>query len=120
MTYRIHAHRARHLHDISIGGTHIHHLVWGIWLLLLTGYLAIAFGAFLPLEPIALFFGIGAALTLDEFALWLHLEDVYWSREGRWSVDVVIIVAVVLGLIMLGAPFWRDAGRTLVALLSGG
>ena len=54
-------------------------------------------------DGLALLFGIGAALTLDEFALWLRLEDVYWSKEGRWSVDV----AVILALALIGWPFWR-------------
>ena len=45
----------------------------------------------------AIIFGIGAALTLDEFALWLHLDDVYWSEQGRQSIDAVIVFAIVSG-----------------------
>src|SRR3954467_915935 len=61
------------------GGLHIHHLVWGISLLLLAGFVAFATDLAAPwLQITAIGFGIGAGLTLDEFALWLHLDDVYW------------------------------------------
>ncbi len=43
---------------------------------------------------------------LDEFALWLHLRDVYWTEEGRRSIDAVIIAAVLIAMVALGAPFW--------------
>ncbi|MBL6632811.1 MAG: hypothetical protein O3B97_01630 [Actinomycetota bacterium] len=97
--------------DISVGGTHLHHLVPGIFLLLISGVIGIAIdwqpgGAAALIVPTM--FGIGAALTLDEFALWLTLKDVYWEQEGRRSVDAVITLAAVLGLIALGIPFWRD------------
>src|SRR5215212_264778 len=69
--------------NVSVGGTHIHHLVWGILTILITGYVAIAVGPGSPLrEILAVLFGIGAGLTLDEFALWLNLRDVYWSEQG--------------------------------------
>jgi hypothetical protein len=88
-------------------GLHLHHLVWGIVLLLLSGFLNFA------LEPagtwlyvLAAGFGIGAGLTLDEFALWVHLEDVYWSEEGRSSLDAVVVATLIGGLIVMGlAPF---------------
>jgi hypothetical protein len=86
------------------GGLHVHHLVFGIVLMLLCGFLAIAF--YLPnpwWDLVAAGFGVGAGLTLDEYALWLHLDDVYWAEEGRHSVDAVIIAAVLGGLILLGA-----------------
>jgi hypothetical protein len=86
------------------GGLHVHHLVFGIVLMLLFGFLAIA--VYLPnpwYDLVAAGFGIGAGLTLDEYALWLHLDDVYWAEEGRRSVDAVIIAAVLGGLILLGA-----------------
>ncbi|MFZ0090991.1 MAG: hypothetical protein WAL63_15905 [Solirubrobacteraceae bacterium] len=88
----------------TAGGLHVHHLVFGIVLMLLFGFLAIALplsGVWLDL--VAAGFGVGAGLTLDEYALWLHLEDVYWADEGRRSVDAVIIAAVVAGLILIGA-----------------
>jgi hypothetical protein len=58
---------------------------------------------------LAVLFGVGAALTLDEFALWLRLDDVYWSREGRSSVDAVLVACVVGSLLLVGAnPFDAD------------
>lgn len=90
--------------DTKVGGVHVHHLVHGIVLMLIAGG-----GEFLY-EPggvwrvvLAVGFGAGAALTLDEFALWLRLEDVYWTEQGRLSVDVVLVVAAVGALLVLGA-----------------
>ncbi len=101
------------------GGRHIHHLVWGILILLLVGY-----GWLLDLgrshSPLSIFFsrlmsvsyGVGAALTLDEFALWLNLEpDAYWSRAGRLSIDAVILFGSLLGVGAWGAPFFRGLQR---------
>jgi hypothetical protein len=88
----------------TAGGLHVHHLVFGIVLMLLFGFLAIAVPLSSPwLELVAAGFGVGAGLTLDEYALWLHLEDVYWAEEGRRSVDAVIVSAVVAALILVGA-----------------
>ncbi len=98
--------------DVHIGGVHVHHQVWGILLVLLTGLLELRFRPGSPwLEVLALLFGVGAALALDEFALWLHLEDVYWSDKGRKSIDAVLI-AVVVGLALLSAtsPIGVDTG----------
>ncbi len=87
--------------DVHIGGVHVHHQVWGILLVLVVGLLTFRFGPESPwIEILATLFGIGAALALDEFALWLHLEDVYWSEEGKKSIDAVMI-AVVFGLVLL-------------------
>lgn len=80
-----------------INGLHIHHLVPGIFLILLSGYLGIAYWRNRKLRFLmAILFGTGAALTIDEFALWLHLRDVYWAKEGRLSVDTVIIISILL------------------------
>ncbi len=99
-------------HDVFAGQTHIHHLVWGILLLLLVGYvwlLQLGMGdgrtPMLVGRLTALLYGVGAALTLDEFALWLHLEDVYWEREGRASVDAVFLFGALISAGFWGGPF---------------
>ncbi len=95
----------------SIGGVHIHHLVHGIVLMLVAGageFLYRPEGAWQIVLAVA--FGAGAALTLDEFALWLHLEDVYWADKGRLSVDAVLVVGAVGALLVLGVnPFGAAA-----------
>lgn len=101
VTHSIRSGRYSWLGNVEAGDTHIHHLVWGISLLLVSGLLAIAVEP--PLEVTAVTFGIGAALTLDEFALWLHLEDVYWSEQGRQSIDAVIVFAMVASFMVVGA-----------------
>ena len=100
ITHSIRAERFPWLGDIEAGDTHIHHLVWGIVLLLVAGVTAVALQP--PLEVTAIVFGVGAALTLDEFALWLHLDDVYWSEKGRQSVDAVIVFSIVTGFMLVG------------------
>jgi ABC-type xylose transport system permease subunit len=76
---------------------HIHHMVPGIILILIRGYIGISFGSSHTVRRMsAAFFGIGAALTIDEFALWLFLKDVYWEKQGRDSVDAVIITTVII------------------------
>jgi len=101
-------------HDVEMGGRHIHHLVWGILILLLVGYAwLLELGtkgterSIVAGRLISLLYGAGAALTLDEFALWLNLRDVYWAREGRASVDAVILFGALLSIGVWGAPFFR-------------
>jgi hypothetical protein len=65
----------------------------------------------------ALLYGIGAALTLDEFALWLRLEDVYWSREGRQSIEAVLLFGGMLSVGFWGGPFFRSLVRESARLL---
>jgi hypothetical protein len=90
-------------------GTHIHHLVWGILLLLIFGYAGVALAPGSPWHQLeAIFFGIGMGLTLDEFALWLNLKDVYWEKEGRRSIDAVIIAAAVSGVLLISLRGWID------------
>ena len=104
---------------VVVRGHHIHHLVWGILILLLVGY-----GWLLDLgrshSPLSIFFsrlmsvsyGVGAALTLDEFALWLNLQpDAYWSHNGRLSIDAVILFGALLAVGAGGAPFFRGLRR---------
>jgi hypothetical protein len=98
-------------HNVSGGGLHIHHLVWGILLLLVVGYIwlieeGISSSWLSSLTAIA--FGVGAALTLDEFALWLNLQDVYWTGRGRESIDAVVIFAGLLSIGIWGGPFLRE------------
>lgn len=89
--------------DVHVGGVHVHHQVWGILLALAVGLVEFRFR---PGEPwvgvLALLFGAGAALALDEFALWLHLDDVYWTAEGRASLDAVMIALVVGAALLVG------------------
>ncbi len=100
VTHSIRSERFSWLGDIEAGDTHIHHLVWGIVLLLVSGLVAVIVQP--PPEVSAVIFGVGAALTLDEFALWLHLDDVYWSEQGRQSIDAVIVFAVATAFMVLG------------------
>jgi hypothetical protein len=99
------------------GGLHVHHLVFGIVLMLILGF-ALALRPESPLAEIAAAgFGIGAGLTLDEYALWLHLEDVYWAEEGRRSVDAVVIATLVGGLLLMGfIPFGTEDGVVPILL----
>ncbi|MGB3328444.1 MAG: hypothetical protein WBA46_05775 [Thermomicrobiales bacterium] len=110
----------RLFHNMSTsGGTHLHHLVPGIILVLIAGWVAIGFPHFVHPELLALLFGAGAALTLDEFALWFHLADVYWSRQGRQSVDAVVIAATLIGIGLVGGGIWADIGRAFQRLVTG-
>jgi hypothetical protein len=88
-------------------GLHLHHLVWGIVLMMSSGFLNFVLKPGSPwAEVLGAAFGIGAGLTLDEFALWVRLEDVYWSQEGRISLDAVVVATLIGGMIVLGlAPF---------------
>ena len=96
--------------NVEVGGTHIHHLVWGIIVLMVSGWIAIAIDPGSPgRELAAAAFGIGTGLTLDEFALWLELKDVYWSEDGRKSIDAVIIAGILAGFGVLGLTVWIDA-----------
>lgn len=95
------------------GGKHLHHLVFGIVGLLFVGYMAIGFRPSRPWarRTLAVIYGVAAALTLDEFALWLRLEDVYWAKQGRESVDAVVLTASVFLLGAEGHPLWRAMAR---------
>lgn len=105
-------------------GLHLHHLVWGIVLILFSGFLSFVTADASPWnEILAAAFGIGAGLTLDEFALWIYLRDVYWTEEGRSSFDAVVVALVIGGLIVCGlSPFdvaHNSSSVTTLALAVG-
>ena len=113
LTHEIHAGRGP-FHNLEVGNRHIHHLVWGILLLLAVGYgwllqigTGISRGRKWAGRVLSMLYGVGAALTLDEFALWLNLRDVYWEREGRASIDAVILFGGLLSIGIWGSPFLR-------------
>ena len=104
-------------HNVSSGGFHIHHLVWGILILLVVGFVWLiekAVGSSWLASITAIAFGVGAALTLDEFALWLNLRDVYWEEAGRASIDAVVIFASLLSVGIWGHPFLRAVAGELI------
>ena len=104
-------------HNVTTnGGLHIHHLVWGILLLLAVGFvwmLEIGVGSSWVASLTAFAFGVGAALTLDEFALWLNLSDVYWQRQGKESLEALAIFGGLLAAGLVGWPFVRDVALLL-------
>jgi hypothetical protein len=101
-------------HFIEHDGRHIHHLVFGIIILLGVGYGWLADvgtgeddSSLLLSRLMSILYGVGAALTLDEFALWLNLKDVYWSPEGRSSIDAVILFGALLSAGTWGSPLLK-------------
>lgn len=105
-------------HNLSVGGRHLHHLVFGILGLLGIGYLwLVQMGTGMPerskaaSQATSVAYGASSALTLDEFALWLNLEDVYWARQGRESVDAVVLFGALLSIGIWGRPFFRELVR---------
>jgi hypothetical protein len=102
-------------------GTHIHHMVWGILLIMTMGYLGLSADLGTPwLELVAIGFGIGLGLTLDEFALWLNLQDVYWADKGRQSIDAVIVATLMLLIALLGLQFWIDVREAFLLFVGVG
>jgi hypothetical protein len=100
---------------VTKSGLHIHHLFWGILLLMVTGFAALA-----TRDPrwhlrVALIFGIALGLTVDEFAMWLRLADVYWSPEGVESLKAGAVTAALLALYGFGQPFWHAIIRDVVS-----
>ena len=88
---------------VSESGLHLHHLVWGISMMMGAGVISFALLASgWWYEVCAFVFGVGMGLTIDEFALWIYLDDVYWSREGRSSIDASLIAVAVMGVILVG------------------
>lgn len=106
--------------NLSVGGRHLHHLVFGIGGLLGIGYLWLLLvgvpqsrGGAAASRATAVAYGVASALTLDEFALWLNLQDVYWAKQGRESVDAAALFGGLLSMGVWGAPLLRRAGREL-------
>ena len=110
--------------NVSVGGTHVHHLVWGIVAMMIFGYVGIVFQPEDPWrEIVTVLFAIGMGLALDEFALWVDLKDVYWEKEGRKSVDAMIIAGCIAGAFVVGFTAWvqlADTVTTTVFALVGG
>ncbi len=95
--------------NVSVGGTHVHHLVWGICAMMIFGYLGIVFQPDSPWrEIVTVLFAIGMGLTLDEFALWVELKDVYWEKDGRKSLDAMFIAGCVAGALLVGISAWAQ------------
>jgi len=116
------------LGNIQIAGHHVHHQVFGILVIIGTGIVLVSqTPRGTALDVAAAVFGVGVGLTVDEFALWLHLEDVYWTDQGRKSVDAIFCVLVITGALIGGADFvtgrvgtpawWSSVGVIAVNLL---
>lgn len=104
--------------NVSSSGVHVHHAVPGVVLLVVGAFTAVGSGGDAGWAELAgILVGVGTALVLDEFALILHLDDVYWSEEGRVSVEMVALAAAVLGLALLGfRPFRFDVADDPVSV----
>lgn len=108
LTYGIRYHFLPFHNVVAPGGLHIHHFVWGIFMVLVVGFLGITINSPRLHVWLAPLFGIGAALIIDEFALWLNLRDVYWAREGRASIDAIILFGSLLAASAWGAPLFQS------------
>ncbi len=103
--------RARGWGSGNVGGTHMHHMVPGVILMVVCGILGFSTltNGEVAYELVAIFFGVGAALTLDEFAMIFHLKDVYWTEAGRTSVDAMLMGVALAGLLLVvSSPFGID------------
>lgn len=113
--------------NFGSGSLHIHHVVFGVILVMVSGVALVTLsvsGGLPELTVASTLFGVGAALVLDEFALMLHLSDVYWAEDGRTSVDAVFAAVAVAGLLMLGfnplsffdVGMWQDDDSVAVRI----
>jgi len=106
---------------LYIGGTHVHHLVWGIFLLLAVGFgwlIEVGTGSksssLLASRLMSLLYGVGAALTLDEFSIWLNVQEgIYWTRD-RASLDAVLLFGALLLIGLWGRGFLKAISRELL------
>jgi hypothetical protein len=115
--------------NIHIGAVHIHHVTFGVILVMISGLTLVTLsvnGQQPEFTSAAIFFGIGAALVLDEYAMILHLSDVYWEEDGRTSVDAVFAAVAVAGLLIMGLhplmfflPIWHGADSTVLRAAVG-
>lgn len=119
LTWAIH-HHIGPMHDIQTRSFHLHHMVWGILGLLVVGYLWLAqLGTGMPGRSqwgsagMAVLYGVCAALTLDEFALWLRLQDVYWLPQGRESIEAAMMFGALLAIGAFGRTFFHAISRSL-------
>ncbi|OZF50360.1 DUF2254 family protein [Rhodococcus sp. 14-2470-1a] len=119
--------------NVTPGGMHIHHVMFGLIMVLISGFSLVAIANYhTPVANciLASVFGVGSALMLDEFALILHLRDVYWAEEGRASIDAVFVAVAITGLYLLGVhpigfagdfdAYQQDRSLVTLALVLGG
>lgn len=93
---------------IVIHETHVHHLVFGIFLLLIAGFIRIPQFGHELMRLSSLLYGMGAALTLDEFSLWLRFNpDAYFGPQGRISIDAVILFILIILTSIWHGTFWK-------------
>lgn len=111
-------------HNVTMHGRHIHHMVWGILLLLLVGYswlMQVGTGGSGSSHWMGRFtsmlYGAAAALILDEFALWLNLSDVYWQRQGRESYEAMALFGSFLAVGLFGARLFRGLAREFLGVV---
>ncbi len=103
---------------VSEGGVHVHHLAFGIVAMMIAGAIGFTTAGEQPASDICAFaFGVGMGLTIDEFALWIYLDDVYWAEEGRSSIDATVIAASAMFLVLIGSsPLSFETGSPAQAL----
>ena len=120
ITHKIRAGKGR-LHNVSVGGTHLHHYMWGILTVSTVGGVALRGEDRLRRHPlVATAYGAGLALIVDEFALLLDLQDVYWAKQGRESVDLAIGLISTTGTVLVGMPVIRRLRRERKGANAGG
>ena len=108
--------------SVHLGGTHAHHLVFGVVLALAAASIQFALGPGFDRPEqllLAAVFGVGAALILDEFALLFYLKDVYWDTDGRKSIDAVVMASVLGCLLLLHTtPFGASESQPVLSVLT--
>jgi hypothetical protein len=123
ITIAIH-HDVGPFHNVSMHGRHIHHMVWGILLLMSVGFcwlVEVGTGTSRWSGRLtSMVYGVAAALTLDEFALWLNLRDVYWEREGRESYEALAVFGGLLAVAIFGRSFFHGVVKELGRVVKHG